>query len=340
VENPDGEFPLRAGVGETLAELDRRGILLSLASKNNQSDAERVLRTHGIWDLFLHPRIDWQPKSRNIKEIVNSFNIGMDAVAFVDDSPFEREEVLTALPEIRVFDALDPASLLDLPAFNVAVTSDSVRRRRMYAEESSRQDAFGHADEDYDAFLRSCEMELHLSALDESNRERVHELVQRTNQLNFSGNRYSRDALDRLLADSTVLPVVMSCRDKFGDYGIVGFAILKVHETDVEVSDMMFSCRIQGKKVEHAFLVHLLTASAHASLRKCFCRFRETARNAHAAVVFSDLGFDRITDQRRGVRHSYAMKCSEVAFSVPATVGGDLNVEWALKNAGELESGE
>jgi len=327
VENTGEPYPLRSGVKETLEELDRRGILLSVASKNNMDDARAALEQLGVWDLFLHPRINWQPKSGNIAEIVSELNIGMDTVAFVDDSPFEREEVETGLPGIRVYDAPDIASLADRSAFSVAVTPESGRRRSMYVEESARLEALGHTSGDYDSFLRSCEMEMRLTGLNESNRERVHELVQRTNQLNFSGNRYSRDALDRLLASPDTIPIVMHCRDKFGDYGIVGFAIVQTHGDGIEVSDMMFSCRIQGKKIEHAFLAHLLGVASAAGYGQCVCRFRETPRNVHSAVVFTDLGFTESEERRIGGQADYTMTCEKSLVPIPVTVVDNLDVE-------------
>ena len=330
VENTGEPYPLRSGVKETLEELDRRGILLSVASKNNVDDARTALEQLGVWDLFLHPRINWQPKSGNIAEIVTALNIGMDTVAFVDDSPFEREEVETGLPGIRVYDAPEIDSLLDRPAFSVSTTSESGRRRSMYVEESARQEALGHTSGDYDEFLRSCEMEMRLTGLNESNRERVHELVQRTNQLNFSGNRYSRDALDRLLASPDTMPIVMHCRDKFGDYGIVGFAIVNVRGEDIEVSDMMYSCRIQGKKVEHAFLAYLLGAASSAGCGQCVCRFRETPRNVHAAAVFADLGFTESEEHRIGGQADYIMACNTTLMPIPVVVVDEAGVEEML----------
>lgn len=326
VENTGEPYPLRPEVKKTLEELDRRGILLSVASKNNLGDAQAALEHLGVWDLFLHPRVNWQPKSGNIAEIVRELNIGMDTVAFVDDSPFEREEVEIGLPGIRVYDAPEIASLADQPAFSVASTSESGRRRSMYVEESARQEALGHTSGDYGEFLRSCQMEMRLTGLNESNRERVHELVQRTNQLNFSGNRYSRDALDRLLASPDTMPIVMHCKDKFGDYGIVGFAIVTSHDENLEVSDMMFSCRIQGKKIEHAFLAHLLGAAASAGCGQCVCRFRETPRNVHAATVFDDMGFAESGDRSLGGQTDYVVACDKMLMTIPVTVVDEAGV--------------
>ena len=296
VEDPDKEYALRPGVREALTALDERGILLSIASKNNPEDAQKQLEQLGLWDLFLHPQITWGPKSESVRCIVDALNIGEDTVAFIDDSEFERAEVTAAVPSVRAFDADAFADLSSQEAFDVPVTDESRRRRGMYRNEQHRARTFEKARVDYDEFLFSCETTLSLEAYDETNRDRVLELVQRTNQLNFSGNRYSRESLETLLAEPGVVPVVMRCGDRFGDYGIIGFAILALRDDIVEITDLMFSCRVQGKKVEHSFLAHVLHEAEAGGYGEVRCVLKETVRNRPATRVFSDLGFERTSE--------------------------------------------
>ena len=288
IENPDRELGLRPSVKATLTELDRRGILLSIASRNNLPDVQTQLKRLGLWDLFLYPQVTWNPKSDSLQRIVEKLNIGMDTVAFIDDSPFERQEVTMAIPSVRVYDAAVFSTLPDFAEFTVPVTEESQHRRELYQQEQHRQVAHADSHLDYDAFLRTCNLQLMLLDLDDGNRDRVFELVQRTNQLNYSGNRYSRESLGQLLREPRAIPVVMHCRDRFGDYGIIGFALLRIGTDAVEVADMMLSCRIQGKKVEHSFLAHLARLAAP---RPLVCHYTSTARNQPAARVFADLGF-------------------------------------------------
>jgi FkbH-like protein len=298
VESADGAVTLRPGVREALEELDRRGILLSIASRNHPEAVRAVLERFGLWDLFLYPQVSWEPKSPGVARIVERLNIGADTVAFMDDSPFERAEVAAALPAVRTYDA---AAFRDLPAleeFTVPVTEDSRRRRLLYRAEEQRQTELAESRLDYDAFLRSCAIRLTLVPLSDANRERVHELVQRTNQLNFSGNRYTRDDLAAIAADPRRVSVVMECADRFGAYGIVGFAILRGEPGFVEVEDMMFSCRVQGKKVEHSFLAHVAGVARAGGGRPLACRFNRTQRNAPAAAVFGDLAFGMRPENR------------------------------------------
>jgi FkbH-like protein len=321
IENPDRGIALRPGVREALETLDQRGVLLSVASKNNYDDARRILETVGIWDLFLYPKISWEPKSASIGRIVRELNIGLAAAAFVDDSEFERAEVKAALPEVRVFDAHELPTLPTRLEFIVSTTEESRRRRFMYKTEEQRQTAFAESALDYDAFLTSCKMTVVLELLNAGNRDRVCELVQRTNQLNFSGNHYSRESLDSVVRQREVAPIVMRCRDRFGDYGIVGFAVLKMDRPEIEVSDLMFSCRVQGKKVEHSVLTYLMQQAQAGGISRCRCRFKRTDRNAPAGAVLADLGFTRDATHGPTDPETYSRACrAEDSRQYPVSV--------------------
>lgn len=306
LENEGRIDSLRPGVGKVLHDLDQRGILLSIVSKNNFDDARRILENLGVWDLFLFPQICWEPKSTGIQVIAHTLNIAMDTVAFIDDSAFERAEVSEALPDVRVYDETRFEELLHAPECDVPVTDESRRRRQMYREEQERHVEFEGAHLDYDIFLKSCNITLTLLPLCGTNVERVYELVQRTNQLNFSGNRYTREALSSLLYSREVIPVVMLCEDRFGSYGVIGFSILEKAGEDLVMNDLMLSCRIQGKKVEHAYLSFLFEETVKSGGERLVCKYNRTGRNLPAAHVFDDLGFE--VAALEGGRELYMMK--------------------------------
>ncbi len=205
-EQDAGTVSLRPEVLRTMLALDERGILQSIASKNDHDNAGQVLDRLGVSRLFLYPQINWEPKSANIQRIVASLNIGIDACAFIDDSAFERAEVAHELPGIRVFHDSDVPNLLNLPEFDVPVTAESRQRRTFYAAESERkQQALEYGDR-YEAFLRTCRMEGTLFKPTEPEQvERCLELLHRSNQLNLSTHRYTREEFVRLLEQPGVL---------------------------------------------------------------------------------------------------------------------------------------
>ena len=109
-----GAGELRPGVAETVRELDRRGIVQSVSSKNDFENARRRLEETGLWNYFLCPQISWNSKSEGIGRILERLNIKEEAAAFVDDSAFERDEVQFVLPKVRVYDAEETENLPEL----------------------------------------------------------------------------------------------------------------------------------------------------------------------------------------------------------------------------------
>ncbi|MDP6408063.1 MAG: HAD-IIIC family phosphatase [Planctomycetota bacterium] len=288
-DGPDALRP-RPRVLETIAELDRRGILNSIASKNQPHAAEAVLRDLGIWELFVFPQISWGPKSEAVRRIQGALDIGIDTFVFVDDQAFERAEVAAALPAVRVLDEAGGAELDAAACCDVPRTPESARRRRFYQEQIRRDDAAPTSEAGYAEFLRSCGLVMEIEHLGAARLERVFELVQRTNQMNFSGRRYSRSQLAELADDPRRTCLVIRCEDRFGDYGVIGFAIF--HEDEACLEDLMFSCRIQSKRVEHHFIAYLAQRAARSGAAALRARYRATERNAPSGKVFGDLGFE------------------------------------------------
>ncbi|MGZ3272342.1 MAG: HAD-IIIC family phosphatase [Caulobacteraceae bacterium] len=272
-----------------IRELDRRGIINSIASKNDTDLAFRALERFGLRDLFVFPKISWGPKSEAIRDIVAEMDVGADTFAFIDDQPFERGEVAELLPEVSVFSDDEIASLLDHPRFDVPVTAESGKRRQMYQTEEKRAAARHDSALDYAAFLRSCGIALTVSRLGPGNLMRMYELSQRTNQLNFSGLRYAQAELEALMTERPADAFVLSCSDRFGDYGAIGFCVLAKDRPQVE--SFFMSCRVQRKRVENAFFQRLAGELQARGAERIEVRYRPTAKNGAAAQMLADLGF-------------------------------------------------
>ena len=292
VEDGPEKLRLKPCVVELITELDRRGILNSIASKNDREQALQVLRNFQVDQYFLYPQISWQPKSQGINAIVRELNIGMDTLMFVDDSEFERAQVEAACPGVRLLRAEQYLDLSTLEDCRVPVTAEAADRRKMYEVQATRQAFAENFGQDYVAFLRHCNIVLNVRPLDAVNLDRVHELTQRTNQMNFSGTRYSKELLEEILDRSHLDTYVLECRDRFGTYGIVGFAIVDRRES--RMTDLMFSCRVQSKRVEHAFVGFLIRKYVAETGRDFRANYRRTERNAPSGRVFADLGMQEV----------------------------------------------
>jgi FkbH-like protein len=285
---------LRPEIPEIVRTLDERGILQSIASKNDWGTAWRKLEEFGLQEYFLHPQIHWNPKSESIRSIARMLNLGLDAFAFIDDSSFERAEVGAALPEVATLDGAGTGDLLQNALFQGGATSDARNRRRHYVEAMVREQKRSEAGGDYLRFLDSCEIRLDIAEYEAADLERVAELLQRTNQLNFSGRHYKREDVAAVVADTRRSKYLLRCRDKYGDYGAVGFSIVSWDRNRIDVDDFMLSCRVQGKFVEQAFFTMLRRqVQRPASLR---VNYRATGRNRPAHDVLAAMGFEDAPD--------------------------------------------
>jgi FkbH-like protein len=303
IEDGIEKLKLKPGIIDIIKALDKRGILNTVVSKNNPQETLSFLEQVGLKEFFVYPKIGWNQKGQSIRELIKDFNVGANTFAFIDDQPFERDEVKSINPEVRVYDAVDYEQILSLPEFNPRVSSESHLRRQLYLYEKTRQEELSTFDGDYLSFLKSCEITLNISKASIERIERIQELVQRTNQLNFSGNRYQREEIEQILIDESKDAFVIDCRDRYGIYGTVGFAI--VTKQNAQLIDLMFSCRIQSKRVEHAFISFLLShykAQDHTHLTALY---KESDKNKKAAAVFTDMGFEIKERQEKLINYSY-----------------------------------
>lgn len=259
-DNPE-TLKLRPGVRETLVALDQRGILHSIASKNDHAPAMAVLEKLGVADYFLYPQIHWEAKSASLANIAKSLNIGIDALALVDDSVFERNEVSGVHSQIRTYD--EKQSLLTLPEFDVPVTTESRTRREMYRAEERRNTLLAAEKTDITDFLRRCHLGITvLVPKTEDEKLRCYELVVRTNQLNMSGVKYTPEQFTEVLSRTGHTIFAFSCADDFGSYGIVGFGQYRREGDCLIFTEFAMSCRVAGKFVESALFAHLLEREA------------------------------------------------------------------------------
>jgi FkbH-like protein len=285
------EVLLKPDVLTLLKCLDGRGILLSIASKNDLRSTWSRLEQLGIAPYFLYPQINWGQKSDGIKLIAKSLNIGLDALAFVDDSPFELDEVARSLPMVKCVPASELHTLPGNPRFQGSGSADARSRRAYYQQAIQREQTQAEFGENYLGFLESSEIKLDVAYPSPDDFERISELVQRTNQLNFSGRKYSRNEVGEILGDENLEKLVLRCRDKYGSYGTIGFAIIRHCFDEIRVEDLMLSCRVQGKFIERSLFDHLLEHHNPHSTNRLWVNFTETGRNTPARKILEVLRF-------------------------------------------------
>ena len=284
----------RAGVAEIIAALDARGILQSVASKNDRDAALAKLRQFGLDEYFLHPQINWNSKAASIAQIVSALNLAADAVAFIDDQPYEREEVAYTLPQVTLFDAADLAGLLDWPGLNPRfVTEDSRMRRRMYLSDIERS----RVEEEFvgpkEEFLAGLGMVMTVAPAAEEDLRRAEELTVRTNQLNTTGRPYSYEELDGFRRSPQHLLLIAGLSDKFGSYGKIGLALVERGAGAWTIKLLLMSCRVMSRGVG-SVLLSLVARRAQGAGVRLRADFVANDRNRMMYVTYKFAGFREV----------------------------------------------
>jgi FkbH-like protein len=296
----DGEVHLRAAAARTIKKLDERGILHSIASRNDHDVAMGKLRTLGLAEYFLYPQIHWGSKASSIEVIARAINIGIDAIAFVDDQPFERDEVRHSLPKVLCIDAADVARIPDMPEMNPRfITADSRTRRQMYLSDIARKQAEDEHRGAPDDFLASLDMRFTIAEAKEGDLARAEELTLRTNQLNATGYTYSYDELDGFRRSPDHDLLVSSLEDKYGTYGKIGLALVERGPAVWTIKLLLMSCRVMSRGVGTIMLNHILTRARDAGVR-VRAEFVGNDRNRMMYVTYKFAGFREI--EREGAR--------------------------------------
>lgn len=265
---------LREGVLETIKALDAAGIVNSICSKNNYDVAIAKLKELGLEEYFVFPQIGWGAKSAAIKNLAREMNIGLDAIAFVDDREENRADVRENCPGVLVLDEIAAVAL------RLGWRSEKglgAARRKMYREEMARRGAAQAFAGDAAAFLAQSELNVELCEVDFA---RCLELVNRTNQLTITGRRYAAADFTALMKCCQTRAVRV--RDKYGDYGIVGF----VAWDDLRIVEFVFSCRVACKGVERRVLemlpqglgIEVAETARNAPIREIVAEWQEAHR--------------------------------------------------------------
>jgi FkbH-like protein len=279
---------LRPPAAALVRMLDQRGVLQSVASRNDEQ-ALTVLDRMGLLDYFLYPQLGAMAKSAALTRIAAALDLAHDALAFVDDDARERAEVSLALPEVLCLDAREVNTLLDRPDVIIPAGS-GLNRRQLHLADRARRQALPPAEPPSEAFLRSLEMRLTLRRADPSDLPRIDELMLRTNQLNSTGRILPRDDLARLCAAEDHLALVADLRDRFGDQGTIAFALLE-RAAVWTLRMLLISCRVRDQGVGSAILDAILTGAERARA-PLHADFVPTGRNRHMHVTLMLAGFE------------------------------------------------
>jgi FkbH-like protein len=319
------EYPGAAyqNLQRAMLDLARRGILLAICSKNNPDDVMEALQNHPGMLLkpkdFAAVRINWTDKSQNVREIASELNLGIDALAFIDDNPFEREQLRKALPEVTIIDLPeDPlgyaAAVRDCPVFErLTLSGEDQQRTSMYAQQRERTQS-EQSFQSKEDFFRYLGQEAEVAPVSPATLARVAQLTQKTNQFNLTTRRYTEQQVSEMAASPGWQVLSIKVRDRFGDHGLVGVAITRDEAEACEIDSFLLSCRVIGRSVETALLSHLAQGAAARGRRQLVGKFLPTKKNAPARDFYAQHGFHPVEQSQDSSVWSLSLQHHTIAI--------------------------
>lgn len=286
---------------QTLKAFTRRGIVLGIVSKNEESVALEAIESHPEMvlrkDDFAGWRINWNDKAQNIIDLVEELNLGLQSVVFIDDNPVERARVREMLPEVFVPDwpqekMLYTQALLSLPGFdNPTFSAEDAERTRMYVTERQRTELKKQV-VSLDDWLATLGVEVKIEPLNEANLARTAQLLNKTNQLNLSTRRLTEAELHDWAAQEGHQLWTFRVGDKFGEQGLTGILSVDVQGSKAQVIDFILSCRVMGRKVEEAMVATAVDYARSLGLEEVYAVYLPTRKNKPCLDFWLRSGFD------------------------------------------------
>ncbi len=281
-----------------LKSMQNRGILLALASKNEERVALEAIEKHPEMVLkredFAGWRIDWQDKARNILDLLTELNLGPQSAVFIDDSPAERARVRESLPEVLVPDwpedpVFYPAALLGLRCFEIpSLSREDLTRTTLYLSENKRR-ALKKTVSTPEEWLTRLGIRVQVELLHTANLQRATQLLNKTNQMNLTTRRMSEAELMAWAEEKHHRLWTLRVSDKFGDAGLTGIISLEIQDQKAQIVDFILSCRVMGRKIEEAMLSTAIQYARDRGAQKVFARYIATPKNKPCLDFFKSL---------------------------------------------------
>ncbi len=292
-----------AEVQSLAKSLAASGVIIGLCSKNNPEDVDQVIASHPDMVLkeedIVIKKVNWNDKVSNLRSIATDLNIGIDSLVFVDDSDFEINLIRSELPEVKTFQV--PKEIHKYPDlireisnlfFQVSQTKEDLQKTKNYKEQILRnQELEAHGNiEDY---LKSLQLELDIYLNSEDLIPRLAQMTQKTNQFNLTTKRLSEQDIANLIATGAKV-YAFGVKDKFGDSGITGMAIIIQDGNRADFHSLLLSCRVLGRNLEFAFIYSLIRDMKEQGMEWVDGHFIRTPKNAQVENLYETLGFEPI----------------------------------------------
>lgn len=284
--------------------LYKRGVIISLCSRNNEEDVWEVFRSHpGMLlkeDHIAAAQINWQDKAANIRQIALDLNIGLDSMVFIDDSEFEVNLIRKELPEVEsiVLPERRPVEYREILAScglfdTLAISEEDKKRGAMYKAEAGRRKLNTQVT-DLESYYKSLEMVVDSCFADDFSIPRIAQQTQKTNQFNLTTRRYNEVNITSYVKDDNCDVIYLRLKDRFGDSGIVGTCIMKYEEDKAIFDTLLLSCRVLGRGVEEVLLIQALKLAQKRGCKLAVGEYYATPKNAQVRYFYAKHGFQEV----------------------------------------------
>lgn len=312
---------------QLLHALAREGVLVAVASKNSPEIVQRIFEERQ--DLILKQEdifplsVSWRPKSELVEDILKTWNIGADSVVFIDDSPFELEEVGRKFPEMECirFDP-SPRSIMDLwrdlrGKFARKAVSEEDRIRSASIRTSIQREQLSGDTADMESFLERLQAEIKFDFSRNFGDERAFELINKTNQFNLNGIRLTDAEFRNYLAQENSFLLTTTYSDKFGALGKVSSLLGRIEADNVLVDSWVLSCRAFSRRIEFACLRALFDFCAVKEIK---LRWQKTERNNHLQEFLSQLSSKIMDDPLVIVKAEFLQNCPALPYKITSHI--------------------
>lgn len=302
-----------------ILQMKKSGVMLAICSKNNREDAMEILQNHPHMVLrpenFVAMEINWERKPDNLRKIAQTLNVGLDSFVFFDDSDVEREMVEKMLPEVTV--AQFPAKaenlaegMLDIyrSYFEVLkITEEDREKTALYFANTKRQE-LQNSVTDFRGYLRELEMQI-VWENPGNNKERLLQLVNKTNQFNLTTKRYEAAELEKVLENDQKQVYLYRVTDKFGDNGIVGVVIVDTTKETPLIEEFTMSCRVMGRQIEDYVLDYVEEDIKKMGFHTLEALYIPTAKNGPVEKLYDRMGYEIIEESAAQKRYRLELEC-------------------------------
>ena len=303
-----------------IKDIKEEGAILAVVSKNNIEDALDGINKHPDMILrekdFVAIKANWEPKPVNIDELAKELNIGLDSFVFIDDNPIEREAVKTALPQVIVPEFPKDTANLEKFAMEIGekyfptlkLTKEDTQKTEQYQIEHKRSELKKEAPS-MEEYLKSLEMKLSIREITEEDIPRAAQLTQKTNQFNLTTRRYTESDIRRMKEDENYRIWIGELKDRFGSYGKVILAIVRLEPEHRAVIDtFLMSCRVMGRNVETDFLKHIEQSLKEEGIREIIGEYIATPKNIVVNDFWQSHGYLPFAKQMAGKEDNFFVK--------------------------------